>query len=285
MLFSIIIINYKQKNYLVECVKSIQESFVSEFEIIVVNNSPETDTIELDKVTVINNHNLGFSQANNLASKQAKGKYLFFLNADTLLQKDFSVPFLNEFENKEFGVAGVSLRYPDGKYQLSYWYENGFLNEFKNKRLEKAFKNNEQSVINKYTGNDLLKEVDWVSGAAMIIKKDVYVKVSGFDEDYFLFYEDADICKRIKDSNGKIYYFPFDGLVHYKGENVNGSFFSDTYYYSKKSQLLYYRKHKNLINRVFLRLYLIVKSSFNLIFNRNKLSLRIFKLLMGVSSD
>jgi len=285
MLFSIIIINYKQKDFLYECVKSIQESFVSEYEIIVVNNSPETDSIELDKVTVINNYNYGFSQANNLASKQAKGKYLFFMNADTLMQKDISVPFLKEFGNKEFGVAGVGLRYPDGRYQLSNWHENNFLNEFKNKRLEESFKNNNQSVINNYTGNDSLREVDWVSGAAMIIKKDVYDKMSGFDEDYFLFYEDADICKRMKDSDYKIYYFPFDGLVHYKGENVNESFLNDTYYYSKKSQLIYYRKHNSLMNRVLLRFYLLVKSFVYMILKRKNVNVKIFKLTIGVSDD
>lgn len=285
MLFSIIIINYKQKDFLVECVKSIQEYFISAYEIIIVNNSPETDSIELEKVTVINNHNLGFSQANNLASKIANGKYLFFLNADTLMQKDISIPFLKEFEHKEFGVVGVSLRYPAGRYQLSYWYENNFLNEFKNKRLEESFRNNEQSVINNYTGNDSLKEVDWVSGAAMIIKRDVFNKVGGFDEDYFLFYEDADICKKMKDSNYKIYYFPFDGLVHYKGENVNESFLNDTYYYSKKSQMIYYRKHNSLMNRILLRLYLFLKSFVQMILKRNKVNVKIFMLTMGVSDD
>lgn len=285
MLFSIIIINYKQKDFLCECVKSIQRNFVSEHEIIVVNNSPESDVIELDKVTVINNRNLGFSQANNLASQKAIGEYLLFLNADTILQKDISVPFLKEFNDKEFGAAGIGLRFPDGRYQLSYWHENNILNEFKNKRLEESFKKNEQTVINNYSANDSIKEVDWVSGAAMLIKKDVYDKLSGFDEEYFLFYEDADICKRIKDINGKIYYFPFDGLVHFKGENVNESFLSDTYYYSKKSQLIYYRKHNNLINRILLRLYLFVKSFVYVILKRNKVNVKIFKLTLGVSDD
>jgi hypothetical protein len=284
-MISIIIINYKQKDYLLNCIKSVKDNIKCDYEIIVVNNSFDSDSISLENVTVINNVNLGFAQANNLASKSAKGKYLFFLNADTLLLKDISSVFLNEFENKDFGVAGISLRYPAGKYQLSYWYENNFMNEFKNKKLEDSFKRNDAKTISNYTNNDSIKEVDWVSGAAMIVKKDVFDDVNGFDEDFFLFYEDADICKRIKLNGGKIYYFPFDGLIHSKGENVNESFINDTYYYSKKSQLLYYKKHNNYLNRVLLRTYLVVKYSLKVLFGRNSIDKKIFKLVLGVSDD
>ena len=193
--------------------------------------------------------------------------------------------FLNEFENKDFGVVGISLRYPNGNYQLSYWYENNFMNEFKNKKSEDSFKRNDTKIISNYVNNDSVKEVDWVSGAAMIIKKDVFNDVKGFDEDFFLFYEDADICKRIKLNGGKIYYFPFDGLIHFKGENVNESFLNETYYHSKKSQLLYYKKHNNYLNRVMLRLYLVFKYSVKVIFERNSIDKRIFKLALGVSDD
>jgi hypothetical protein len=284
-MISIIIINYKQKDYLLNCIKSVKDNIKCDYEIIVVNNSFDSDSISLENVTVINNVNLGFAQANNLASKSAKGKYLFFLNADTLLLKDISSVFLNEFENKDFGVAGISLRYPAGKYQLSYWYENNFMNEFKNKKLEDSFKRNDAKTISNYTNNDSIKEVDWVSGAAMIVKKDVFDDVNGFDEDFFLFYEDADICKRIKLNGGKIYYFPFDGLIHSKGENVNESFINDTYYYSKKSQLLYYKKHNNYLNRVLLRTYLVVKYTLKVLFGRNSIDKKIFKLVLGVSDD
>lgn len=283
MLFSIIIINYRQKDFLNECVKSIQNNLKSEYEIIVVNNSPDKDIIEIENVTVINNSNKGFSHANNLASQKANGEYLFFLNADTLLQKDFSESFLEEFKNREFGVAGIGLRFPDERYQLSFWHENNLFGELKNKRLENSFTNNYKSV--NYSGIDSVKEVNWVSGAAMIIKKDVYEKVGGFDEDYFLFYEDADICKRINDIGFQIYYFPFDGLIHYKGENVNVSFSADTYYYSKKSQLIYYKKHNNILNRFLIRFYLLLKSLIKVITKRDKINVKILKLVLGVSYD
>lgn len=279
--FSVIIINYKQKDFILNCVKSVRENLKCSFEIIVVNNSPEDNLSDLEGVTIINNSNKGFSQANNLAAKRAAGKYLFFLNADTVLNKDISQEFLRTFEEIEFGAAGIGLVYPDGRYQLSFWNENKFTNEIKNKNLEEAFNKNDVAVIYDYTSNNKLREVDWVSGAAMIVRKDVFESVKGFDEDFFLFYEDADVCKRLKTKGFKTYYFPFDGLVHYKGENVNEYFFTDTYYYSKKSQLLYYKKHNSLYERILLRIYLLGKFTFRSMSERKDINMKILKLIFG----
>ncbi len=115
----------------------LKKTLKCEYEIIVVNNSPDYDSIEIPGITVIENSNNGFSHANNLAAKVTKGKYLLFLNADTILKRDFSAEFLNAFGEIDFGVVGISLRYPNGNYQLSYWNENIFINELKNKKLEK----------------------------------------------------------------------------------------------------------------------------------------------------
>lgn len=277
--FSVIIINYKQKDFILNCVESLRKNLICSFEIIIVNNSPEDDLSILKSVTIINNSNKGYSQANNLAAKHAQGNYLLFLNSDTVLNKDFSQSFLSDFKDKEFGAAGLGLVYPDGRYQLSYWNENKFFNEIKNKKIEKEFKNKNQVVTKEY--NDIIEEVDWVSGAALIMKKDIFEGIKGFDEDYFLFYEDADLCKRLKLKGDNIYFYPFDGLIHYKGENVNKTFLTDTYYYSKKSQLLYYKKHNSLYERTLLRIYLLLKFTFRAMTERKDINMKVLKLLFG----
>ncbi|MFA5010334.1 MAG: glycosyltransferase family 2 protein [Ignavibacteria bacterium] len=279
---SVIIINYKQRDFTFNCVDSVRKNLKCSFEIIVVNNSPEDDLSKIEGVTILNNLNKGFSQANNLAAKYAKGEYLFFLNADTILKKDFSQDFLKVFNGMEFGVAGLGLVYPDGRYQLSYWKENKFSNEIKNKNIETAFIKNDIAVINDHTGNNRIKEVDWVSGAALIIKRETFERVFGFDENFFLFYEDADLCKRLYDKGLKSYYFPFNGLIHYKGENVNKRFYSETYYFSKKSQLLYYKKHNRLYERILLRIYLLVKFTFRRMTEKREINRKILKLLLKV---
>ena len=244
---SFIIINYLQKNYTEACVKSILDTIKSYvYEIIVVNNSPE-DKLSFagnSKVKVIENKNLGFSQANNIGAKSAGGEYLLILNSDTLIRNDFLSDLVNTFDKINFGVIGLKLYNPDGTFQLSVLNDVDFLGELKNKKAEKEFKNRNINYINgKEKSLDNNSEVKFVSGAAMFIKKDIYSLCGGFDERFFLFYEDVDLCKRINNRGFGVYFYSGSEIVHYKGENVNNKFSEHTYYYSKKSQLLYYKLH------------------------------------------
>ncbi|MEZ4820971.1 MAG: galactosyltransferase-related protein [Ignavibacteria bacterium] len=121
-----------------------------------------------------------------------------------------------------------------------------------------------------------------MTGAAIIIRKEAFGKINGFDDDFFLFYEDADICKRLSDEGYKNYFYPDCEIVHYKGENVNSEFQSATYYYSKESQLLYYEKHNDLFNNLALRSYLFVKFLMKYLVTFKKINLRIFLLAAGI---
>ena len=289
-MISVIIINYKQKSFTEDCIKSVYDKFASyPFEVIIVNNSPE-ESLEHMKtehpgLKIINNENRGYSQANNAGAESASGEYLFFLNADTIIKADFLSSFIDHFKNKEFGAAGLKLKNPDGSFQLSFWKENNFFNEIKNKSEEDKFRNKDSRYISeKEKEYSQVKEVDWVTGAAMVMRKDVFEKVNGFDDDFFLFYEDADICKRLSDAGYMNYFFPECEIIHYKGENVNSEFQSGTYYYSKESQLLYYEKHNNLFNNLALRSYLFVKFFIKYFFSFKKINLRIFLLALGIKA-
>lgn len=288
-MISIITVNFNQKRFLKPCLGSIYDNFRSyPFEVIVVNNSPAEDLKDLQSeygFKLIQNENKGYSQANNLGAAHSSGEYLFFLNADTIIRSDFLNDFADRFSGKDFGAAGIKLYNDDGTFQLSFWKENTFFNEIENKKDEKRFRERDKdymAVKERQFGE--IKEVDWVSGAAMIIRKDVFKKIKGFDEKYFLFYEDADICKTLSDSGYKNYFYPFSSTVHYKGENVNPEFRSSSYYYSKESQLIYYKKHNNLLDNMLLRLYLFIKFSFLYLTTFKKINLRILKLTLGIQS-
>jgi GT2 family glycosyltransferase len=287
-MISIIIINFNQRTFLEQCLESIYDNFkTNPFEVILINNSPEEDLTDLESkyenLKLIHNENRGFAQANNLGANLSSGDYLFFLNADTVIQSDFLDSFKKYFSGRDFGAAGIKLLNEDGTFQLSFWKEDTFFNEIKNKKEEKLFKNRELNYIRKkeqlYNG---VTEADWVTGAAMIIRKDVFKKIKGFDERYFLFYEDADICKTLNNNGYANYFFPFGNIVHYKGENVNSEFQNETYYYSKESQLLYYKKHNNLFNNIMLRVYLFAKFLILYLLTFKKINLRILKLILGI---
>ncbi|MCU0372345.1 MAG: glycosyltransferase family 2 protein [Ignavibacteria bacterium] len=284
MLFSIIIINHNQKDFLERCIESVRNNLTGDYEIIVVDNSGKKDDYAIENAKIIKSRNNGFAHANNLASAEASGKYLLFLNADTEFRKDFIPYFKANAGGIDFGAAGLGLVYPDGSPQLSYWHENTFAGEIKNKKLEESFKKKDFAVINSFLSGDSVREVEWVSGAALVIPKDIFESVGGFNVDFFLFYEDADICRRIKQKGYKILFIPFDGLVHYKGENVNDKFAVDTYYHSKKSQLLYYRLHNGLIQGFMLRFYLFFKFGARSL-TAGGVNKKIFKLILGMRDD
>ena len=286
MKFSIIIINYFQKEYLDSCIESIYKYFTSEsFEVIIINNSPEQNINYLPEkyvnLKIIENSNKGFSEGNNKGVKYASGEYLFFLNADTLICNDFLRSLTDEFEEGRAGIIGLKLLNADMSLQLSCWFENTFLNEVSNKTLERKFSNNAKEVHSKFEEVKDTKKVEWVTGAAIVMRREIFEKLNGFDEDYFLFYEDADICKRASKYAIPVYYFPKSEIIHLKGENVNNKFKSDTYYYSKESQLIYYKKHNSLLNRILLRSYLLLKFSFLNLVKNNDVDKRILNLLLG----
>jgi len=290
-MFTFIIINYNQKELITECIKSIHENITSfPFEIIVVNNSPEEDLTYLTEnfsgLNLITNKNLGFAQANNLAVKHAKYDFLVFLNADTKIKTDFTKGFIEKFGASEFGAVGLKLYNQDNTFQLSFWKENTFFNEIENKKLEKIFTDKKTAdVLNIEKEYSEIKEVDWITGASMVMKKDIFTKTGGFDERFFLFYEDADICKRLQENGYKTYFYPHCKIIHYKGENINKEFEDKTYYYAKKSQLLYYNLHNGITDRVFLRSYLFIRFLLRTIFRPCSINYRIFKLVCGIRND
>ena len=280
---SIIIINYRQKELVLACVDSIRKMIRSPYEIIIVNNSPEEIIDTSEGINVVPNENRGFSQANNLAAAQAKGEYLLLLNADTEVRNDFLNGAVAALKKKDAGTMGMKMYNTDGTFQLSFWEENTFSNEKINKQNEEKFRNRDTDFINQVEENHSgVTEVDWVSGAAMLMRKDIFVKVGGFDEDFFLFYEDADLCKRIKEAGYGIYFYPKSDIVHLKGENVNEEFSSKTYFYAKQSQLLYYKKHNPLFQRMFLRVYLLTKFGFKYLTSFKSIYLKIVLLTLGL---
>ena len=297
--FSIIIVNYNQRDFLLACIDSVYSVFEScPFEIIILNNSPDEDLVLIPKqvrddkcrqknnLKIIQNSNTGFSRSNNLGAREAEGEYLFFLNADTIITNDFLRIFCERFDKDSFGAVGLRLSYPDGSFQLSAYRENNFVNEIKNKKAEKAFKKINNEIIPEIRGfYSREREVDWVSGAAFVMRKSVFEEIGGFDERFFLFYEDADICRRLRNKGHRVIFWTEADIIHYKGENVNKSFSSDTYFHSKESQLLYYKLHNNIIQNITLRVYLFLRFGVLTLVTFKNINFRILKLILGFKDD
>jgi len=237
MIFSIIIVSFNTKELLNDCLQSIFDYLVGEFEVIVIDNASTDGSIEMlkqkftGKVQVISSDkNFGFGGANNLAVKQAQGKYLFFLNSDTLITENIIPKLFDCLENNEnIGVLAPMLLLPDGQDQQ---YAHGRFPTI----ITSIKKDN-----NWYKPKDSWLETEWVSGAALIISKELFERSGGFDDHYFMYFEDIDLCKTVHDLDFKIAVLPSISIVHLGGKSLQK--FNQRKHLYYQSQNYFYLKH------------------------------------------
>ena len=263
---SIILVNYNGSNFLYDCLSSIKQLFdFSDYEVIIVDNCSTDDSVKIIKQNfplfklICSKDNLGFGKANNLAGKYAKGKYLLFLNTDTILIEDTPKILVNYLiQNKDVGVVGSRITFKDGSYQLSCGNLPSLLVEFTYKvraLLDNKWHHIFAKVYDKMYSK--VQEVGWVTGACMMMRRDVFESLGGFDESFFMYFEDIDICKRTNELGFKVIYYPRTSLIHLLGGSGQSVTKKVNIYY-RDSQLYYYQKHLGKLQTNFLKLYLRV---------------------------
>lgn len=243
MLLSIIIINYKTPQLTINCVKSIlSHNNLGEKEIIIIDNNSNNNSVHIlrsafaDKVKIIENkENKGFSFANNQGAKIASGNFLLFLNSDTIVNDDIFNSAINIFKNyKDVAIISPRLELENGSYQ-KYAYGKAITPwRLVSRKTKKEIKIKE---------SEKLFEIDWVSGCALFIKKEVFKKINGFDENFFLYFEDVDICKKVKDIGFKVVIDNSVRVIHLVGKSIDQHTTRKKYYY--KSQNYYFKKNHN----------------------------------------
>ncbi|MBP6576795.1 MAG: glycosyltransferase family 2 protein [Chryseobacterium sp.] len=227
MKVSVIIVHYQVKDLLRNCILSIQKYFQGfDYEIIVVdNNSPNPEwkvlIDEFDKVNFIElKENLGFSKANNIGVKSAKSEYVYILNPDTEIEGNYFKEILDFADSQDkFGALGLRMHDANGNFlPESKRSVPALVNSF-----EKLFTklNNDSKT---YYRNDIaetdIAEVEVMTGANLLMKKSVYEEVGGFDERYFMYGEDIDLCYTILRKGYKNFYYGKYSILHYKGEST-----------------------------------------------------------------
>lgn len=240
---SIVIVNYKSKKYLQECLFSIEEKIAPFFsiEVILVNND-QVENLESfrDKYPFVflpeNKENLGFGRGNNSGVSFSRGEILLLLNPDTKIDSSRIGAVMQKFEeDSRLGVLGSGLFDFSGKKQE--WTEGEMV------RLSTVLKNNlffwRKGVRNFSNG---AKEVGWVSGAAMFVRKKAFQEVSGFDPDFFMYFEDVDLCLRIAKKGWKIVHFPDFKVFHFCGGSLWDDVSRKKAYYD--SQELFFKKNR-----------------------------------------
>jgi len=232
---SIIIVNYNVRDFLHHALISLQKATKGiRSEIIVVDNASDDGSTEMlrkrfPNVTLIaSKQNLGFAQANNVALKRARGAFLLLINPDTVVQEDTLRAMLEFFRTTpEAGLAGCKILNPDGTFQLACRrsFPTPWVAFTKIFGLSKLFpRSNWFGKYNlTYLSPEETYEVDAVSGSFMMVRKEVFEKVGGLDEEFFMYGEDLDWCYRIQQAGWKIFYVPLTQIIHYKGESTRRS--------------------------------------------------------------
>ncbi len=234
---SIIIVSYNVKEFLRGAIASVLRSLAAGNivgEIIVVDNDSSDGSAamvrsEFPEVQLhALNENLGFGRANNLALAQTKGTFMLLLNPDTILgEETLSTMLAFMRSHPEAGLAGCKLLNGDGTFQLSCrrgfptpWASFtklfGLASLFPNSKLFARYNLT-------YLPIDATYEVDALGGAFMMLSRDAWNQTHGFDEDFFMYGEDIDLCFRAKQAGFKVYYVNTTATVHFKGESTRRS--------------------------------------------------------------
>ncbi len=207
---SIIIVNYNTKELTRNCLKSVFEQTKEiEFEVIVSDNGSTDGSIEMIKIEfpqvilIENKVNLGFGTANNIGAKIAKGKYLFFLNSDTVLENNAVAKFYSYYEEecKDDCALGAYLHNKDGSIGNSYGRYSSFLYQYIHcvYNLFPSLLNKRKKSLNKQRNDKeklYEKSVPFVTGADLFMKTSIFKSLNGFDEKIFMYFEDEDLCRR-----------------------------------------------------------------------------------------
>ena len=223
---SIVIVNYNGRRFLEECITSIRQFVFSSHEVIIVDNASSdgsADYIEahFPEVRLIRSaNNSGFTGGNNLGVQAARGELVLLLNNDTQLLTSID-PALTEFKNTKLGALGAHLFYGDGRNQPSVGYTHtplrillSWVGLSKFRWLPSIFRRTEYAPEFYDTRHD---DVAWVSGAFLLTRRDLWQAIGGLDERYFMYVEDVDYCKQVRDLGFKVIYIPSVKVVHYEG--------------------------------------------------------------------
>ncbi|MFM8332828.1 MAG: glycosyltransferase family 2 protein [Candidatus Methylumidiphilus sp.] len=261
---SVLIVSFNTRQRLAECLSSLRAQTGNvRFETIVLDNASRdgsADAVERDfrEVRLVRSHvNLGFGNGNNRALAHAQGRYLVLLNSDALLPPDGLAQALAQMDAAPtVGMAGGRLSAPDGGWQPSARRFPTLLDEFLN-LSGLAAKYPKSQFFGRFdrTWADPAEaaEVDWVPGAFAIIRRELVERIGLFDPRFFLYYEEVDLCRRIKAAGFSVQYWPNLQISHIGGESsrtVEGVSFTSSgaqlTLWRIRSQLLYYRKWHGL---------------------------------------
>jgi len=273
---TVVIVSWNVLDLLRRCLRSVLNHGGSEpsaastphlqLEVIVVDNGSSDGSAEMVQAEfpqvrlVANEENRGFTAANNQGLAAGQGRYLMLLNPDTEVVGDALATMAGYLDgHPPVGVVGPQLRYADGRLQSSrrrfptlttalfestvageWWPNNPFA-----RRYQMAG-----------TPDDAIQPVDWLVGACLLVRREVYEQIGGLDEGFFMYSEEVDWCRRIRSAGWEIVYLPAATVIHYEGKSSE-QVVATRHITFQSSKVRYFRKHHGVVQAEVLRWFLL----------------------------
>lgn len=262
---SIVIVSWNVRDLLRRCLDSIYRSGSARLEVIVVDNASQDASIEMLREDfpqvslMINTDNRGFPAANNQGLATARGRLLMTLNPDTEVLDDALAQMISAMDkHRDVGALGPQLLNSDRSVQSSRRRFPTFATAlFESTWMQGVAP---RRVLSRYYMEDVSDqvehEVDWLIGACIVIRREVLESIGGFDEDFFMYSEELDWCRRIKSAGWKIVYLPQARIVHHGGKSSE-QIHAERHVHFQTSKVRYFAKHHGRFKANLLRFYLL----------------------------
>lgn len=271
---SIVIVSWNVRDLLRQCLSSInKQRQLLRIQAIVVDSASSDGTVDMVAeqfpwvLLLAQDENVGFPRGNNIGMRQALGSHILLLNPDTVVvgkALQGMMSFMDE--HHDVGVVGPRLRFPDGAIQssrrrfptaLTAFLESTWLEPWAPSRLLRTHKFQDVS-------DDETNDVDWVMGAAMMVRREVIAQVGMMDEAYFMYSEELDWCRRIKEAGWRVVYFADAEIIHYEGKSSEQAV-TARHINFQRAKLRYFRKYHGRVLSTILRLFLLVSYAWQLV--------------------
>ncbi|RXR30611.1 glycosyltransferase family 2 protein [Flavobacterium piscinae] len=288
MQLSVIILNYNVRYFLEQCVLSVQTALQHiEGEIIVVDNNSSDDSCQMMKTRfpdiklIENKKNTGFPKGNNIGVAQAKGEYICILNPDTVVAEDTFTKIFNSkllTPNSQLGIIGCKLIDGTGNFlpESKRGIPTPWVAFTKIFGLYKIFP--KIKLFNQYYAQHLSEnqsgKVDILVGAFMVMKRDLYTELGGFDENCFMYSDDIDLSYRVLKNGKSNFYFAKTTVIHYKGEST----VKDETYMKRFQEAMDYFYAKHFKKSGFFSFFMKVGSFFFAFLKKNKTGISNIKI-------
>jgi GT2 family glycosyltransferase len=262
---SVVIVSYNTRELLQACLTSLGHAALP-LQVIVVDNASTDGSAdaarahEIPVEVIANADNLGFSKANNLGLQTAEAPYVLILNSDAAVRAGTIETLAEVLDTRpEVGIVGPRTVGGDGRIQVSFGPDLTPWSEWRQRRLVHGVKRGDPAALRR--AEDLAsteRPVPWVSGSCLLARYSLLEQLGGFDEGFFLYEEDVDLCVRARQAGSQVLYTPRAEVVHHLGRSMEQASARAQEAY-RESHLRFYAKHNGPLDRALLRLWMLLK--------------------------